>query len=719
MFHNPSQSTDSTPPERAKSTLGRRLRRAVVGVAALLIASIVFLPQLLSTLAARNWLLIQARPIFAPGKLEVGRFHFSWFQPTRLDRIVVRDEQGEAVVVSDQGSLSLSLGGILFDRSAPATLTLPHAKFDLDRRADGSVDIMDAIHPIHNTRSLTIKIDRGTLSLRASQLPRPIVAPRFDLTIEIQKYPGPIKLSDMFLAESNEIDAPYLRLQGNLSRELIAFDAPPDLNLNVQAERWPIAISTTGGERSCVVRGDGAVERQRGNWRSMAKIALIKLDAPPIRVDVSENPVTIAYETEFDRKTDVLKIKRIELFDHRLNGRAAGTIAAVSTKPTVDLDGKIEIDWNLINKEYIQTRDPDAFVAGGDATFRVKGPISNDAAGLEGEARIAIASAKFHGIRLGSTEIAARRTVDGSFRIDPVHAKLNDGDLTLIPMIENVSEAGDEGFALVFDERTGLKDAVVDDEVSRRVVAFAAPMLAEATRVHGKVSADVTRARVPLTHPENQPPARFEGRVQFNDVEFVPGPVMEQVYQVVGIDRPPILKLEDPVTLDISEKRIAQSGLAIPIGKRNKIEFAGWVDFDRNLALDTSIPIIPRLGDNPAAFVNQMASVSKLKLPIRGTLDKPKIDGDALKSNLKSMGINMLTQGGLMGIANLIDQLAKPRDPSKPAPPPAPRLTPEERRELREERRAERLERRERNRIERMQRKIERDGFAPIPPPRS
>ncbi len=161
---------------------------------------------------------------------------------------------------------------------------------------------------------------------------------------------------------------------------------------------------------------------------------------------------------------------------------------------------------------------------------------------------------------------------------------------------------------------------------------------------------------------------------------------------------------------------MAGNSAAAPIGRS---EFAGWVDFDRNLALDTSIPIIPRLGDNPAAFVNQMASVSKLKLPIRGTLDKPKIDGDALKSNLKSMGINMLTQGGLMGIANLIDQLAKPRDPSKPAPPPAPRLTPEERRELREERRAERLERRERNRIERMQRKIERDGFAPIPPPRS
>lgn len=719
MFNKKSKPTESTPPERSKSTLGRRLRRVIVGSAAVVIASIVFLPQLLSTPPARGWLLRRARPLFAPGRLEVGRFQFSWFQPTRLDRIVVRDEQGEAVVVSDQGTLSLSLGGILFDRSTLGTLTLPNAKFDVERRADGSVDIMDAIHPIQNTRSLTIKIDHGTLNIRAAQLPRPIVAPRFDLTIEIQKYPGAIRLTDMFLAESNEIDAPYLRLQGNLSRELIAFDAPPDLNLNVQAERWPIAIKTTGGEKSCVVRGDGAVERQRGNWRSMAKIALIKLDAQPIRLDVSEHPVTIGYETEFDRKTDVLKIKRIELFDHRLNGRAAGTIVAVSTKPTVDLDGAIEIDWNLINKEYIQTRDSDAVVAGGDATFRVKGPIANDAAGLEGEARIAIASAKFHGVRLGSTEIAARRTADGSFRIDPVHAKLNDGDLTLVPMIEHLSEAGKEGIVLVFDERSGFRDAIVDDEVSRRVLAFAAPMLAEATRVHGKVSADVSRARVPLTHPENQPPARFEGRVRFEDVEFVPGPLMEQVYQVVGVERPPILKLDDPVTLDITERRITQTGLAIPIGKRNKIEFAGWVDFDRNLALDTSIPIIPRLGDNPAALVNQMASVSKLKLPIRGTLDKPKIDGDALKANLKSMGANMLMQGGLMGIANLIDQLAKPRDPSRPSPPPAPRLTPDERRELREERRADRLERREQQRIERMKRRIERDGFAPAPSPRS
>src|SRR5439155_165456 len=44
----------------------------------------------------------------------------------------------------------------------------------------------------------------------------------------------------------------------------------------------------------------------------------------------------------------------------------------------------------------------------------------------------------------------------------------------------------------------GVEGAEVNDEVSHRVLAFVAPVLDQATRVHGTVSAELERAEIPL-----------------------------------------------------------------------------------------------------------------------------------------------------------------------------------------------------------------------------
>jgi translocation and assembly module TamB len=139
------------------------------------------------------------------------------------------------------------------------------------------------------------------------------------------------------------------------------------------------------------------------------------------------------------------------------------------------------------------------------------------------------------------------------------------------------------------------------------------------------------------------------------------------------------------VTLTIADGRVNQRGMAIPIGDLTQIELAGWVDFDRNLALTATLPVTPAmLGNNP--LLSDIAAGSRVSLPIGGTLDHPSIDQDAFKANLQELGKTLLTRGATRGAMELLMRLIQPRDPN--APPPPPRLTPQERRIQRQEKKA-------------------------------
>jgi translocation and assembly module TamB len=228
-----------------------------------------------------------------------------------------------------------------------------------------------------------------------------------------------------------------------------------------------------------------------------------------------------------------------------------------------------------------------------------------------------------------------------------------------------------------------LAGAVVNEEVSTRVLSYVAPVLNETTQASGRVSVTLDRAEFPIGSPVGRK-ANVTGSVAFKDVEFTPGPLARMVYGLLGRE-PEIIRLDEPVLLSIADGRINQRGLAIPLARgAARIEIEGWVDFDKNLNLVATIPFTPEmLGGQTLA--SGLLSGGKVRLPIGGTLSAPKLDKDAFRNNLKDVGDTLLGNVAGAGAAELIKLLAKPRDPN--APPP---MTPEQRKAQRIEKRNER-----------------------------
>ncbi len=271
-------------------------------------------------------------------------------------------------------------------------------------------------------------------------------------------------------------------------------------------------------------------------------------------------------------------------------------------------------------------------------------------AGINGELGANLEQVDIFGMRLGRTA-AVVRIQDGKTRIDPIDSTLNSGRLHLEPEI--ITDKQGKSWVHL-GPSSGLLDAVVNDEVSHRVLSFVAPVLDQATRVRGRVSLALSDAYFPINGGAGAEP-KVDGDVLFDSVEFMPGPLAEQLLGVFRQEQRPLLVLRDPVSVRIVGRKIYQEGLVIPLGNVAAIGMEGWVDFDQNLNLVASFAMIPPKRNIP--FLSDILENAQIQLPITGTFQKPRIDSDAIKDRFKDLGANMLDSvigAGVNGLGRIL-----------------------------------------------------------------
>jgi translocation and assembly module TamB len=461
-----------------------------------------------------------------------------------------------------------------------------------------------------------------------------------------------------------------------------------------------------------------------------------------------DGDVVLAVTGRYALKPDRLELTELALKAPYVDVQGAGVVRALAGQPEVDLKGSLNPDWEALSRLLAAKVEPNARIEGRPRAWRIAGRVSDMPAidqlgALEGEFGIQIDALDVFGMRLKKSPIVVR-AVSGRLEIDPMETTLNGGLLHVEPELVK-DKSGSTWLRL--GPSTRLDAAVVNDEVSHRVLSYVAPVLDGATRVEGRVSMRLAEAMFPImAGPDAQP--RIEGDVLFDEVRFMPGPLADELLSVFQRDRKPLAVLRDPVAVRIAGRKIYQQGLSIPVANLASIGVDGSVDFDRKLDLVAHFGLVPPRNGIPV--LTPIMGAARFDLPIGGTLDKPKINGDALKEYWKSVGLDLLGNSLNLGTGAL-DRLLQvlpgrrmsgqpPRDSrggvpreSRRGPPPPPRpgasdprtadapgddgvsetrhetlkppppaadppaarpgaLTPEERRQRREEKKRERLE---------------------------
>ena len=227
-----------------------------------------------------------------------------------------------------------------------------------------------------------------------------------------------------------------------------------------------------------------------------------------------------------------------------------------------------------------------------------------------------------------------------------------------------------------------LADAQLEPAVAQGVLAYIAPIMADATRTGGRFSLRLNGAKLPVGVPEG---GHLSGVLAMHAVDLGPGPLVMRIIDSLPfkLPTPPSIRIADQshVEFQLAERRVWHKGLAfgVPLakpGQRLDLQSSGSVGLDdKALDLKLELPIPADLPqDRPL-----LASLAGRTFSVRvgGILGEPRVNFDgtlrATAGDVVAELVGRLRGGGAAPV---------PRQPQAPQPaampqPPAPGWRPD------------------------------------------
>jgi hypothetical protein len=425
----------------------------------------------------------------------------------------------------------------------------------------------------------------------------------------------------------------------------------PEVKRSALRVHADLKAGTDGITQNCDVRGtiSDLIALQGRRVLTTTETAAVAKEG-----ELSED-VVMSVRAKYDPRSEQLDLPEVALTLPLFHVDGAGSIRDLGRAAQLDLKGTLNPDWDALTARLADRVEPNARISGQPRPWRVSAsfPSRRLADALEtvsGDLGIQIDELDVFGMRLGHAALVARAE-NGDIRLDPIDATLNQGALHLEPDVERDKE-GHRWLRL--GESSHLDGAVINDEVSHRVLSYGAPILDGATRVKGRISATLTEAVFPIIAPSSAQ-ARVAANLRLDNVRFVPGRLAEKLLLLFDADDHPLLVLRDSVAIRIEDRKVHQKGMIITVADLASIALDGSVDFDKNLDLVAGLTMnrsAPIAGVLPPALQN-----ARVDIPIRGTMQNPQIDTHGFKDRLAEMGKNFVgnsLEAGLDGLQRVL-----------------------------------------------------------------
>ena len=195
-------------------------------------------------------------------------------------------------------SLNRTLPSLAMENPVGGLLVLEGAVIDIERRADGSIDLVDALEsllkgdptkpapkepdpkaakPSRAWDTLSLKLVNGSLSVRAPELPEPIKARRFELSAKMPAVKGPVTWR-IALANPSEKDDSTLEITGELDHRAPNSGIPP-LTAKLVARHWPWSVDSGGVTMRGRLSGTYWTVRKAEQWSFAGNGDVLALEA--------------------------------------------------------------------------------------------------------------------------------------------------------------------------------------------------------------------------------------------------------------------------------------------------------------------------------------------------------------------------------------------------------------------------------------------------------
>jgi translocation and assembly module TamB len=323
----------------------------LVALLLILAAVVVALPWLAGTAPGRAILVGQVNAALAPGQIQLDGLDLSWFGPIELKGVTLHDPKGKAVLEASSVQIPRGLAHLIKNPVNLGTIAIQGAVVDVERRADGTIDLLDALArflvtgdapadppptqpgPVNTSDSpnLTVVLKGGKLRLASPELAEPIEAGTVDATVALG--PG----QSLELTVSLDHEGKLLEIQGSL--------AEANRKLNVVGKSWPLSFQKAGLVTRAYLDGTIAAVETGGSWTVSADAALVGVsgEGPALQGDrLALDRISIGCDAS--THVDGWAIRKLEVASKVARLSASGALPLLDGKPStltasVDLAG--------------------------------------------------------------------------------------------------------------------------------------------------------------------------------------------------------------------------------------------------------------------------------------------------------------------------------------------------------------------------------------------
>lgn len=165
-------------------------------------------------------------------------------------------------------------------------------------------------------------------------------------------------------------------------------------------------------------------------------------------------------------------------------------------------------------------------------------------------------------------------------------------------------------------------------ELCEHGLQYIAPVLAGAAEAEGMVSIDVSDCRIPTADPTG---CELAGTLTVHHAQLAGSPLVQSLAGALRLPATARIKNESTIPFRMADHRVEHQGLEVAIGNLT-VRVDGSVGLDQSLDLVAEVPLTSQLVRGMPESVGLERQV--VRVPISGTLERPRIDPKALGRSL-------------------------------------------------------------------------------------
>jgi translocation and assembly module TamB len=391
---------------------------------------------------------------------------------------------------------------------------------------------------------------------------------------------------------------------------------------------------TPGGPSA--LRMDGQIDGSAALEPAAGRIAG-RLEAAAANVTISNSSgerfqqpqVNLACQGQYDLNTGIIQLAQLQLQSSVIAGNLSGQIgpppspSPADNKPAtpkgetnLDLSGQVTYDLDkvmVLLRPYVGTN---VRLSGRNTSAAVyHGPL--DPGRASASAALKWDSANIYGFALGPAEVKTR-LANGILNLDnPLELAVSQGSVVLAPTVRFSPGPAE----LTLPAGPLVRRVQLSPEMCSYALQYAAPILAGVTEARGAFSVNLQNCRIPLSDPAQ---SEISGQLVIHSVEISPGPLIRVFAILLGRETPATLRRESVVPFHMTGGRVYHEQLEL-IFPELTIRTKGSVGLDQRIEMVAEMPVPPKwLANTPVGSALRNMNIS---IPLRGTLNKPELDG--------------------------------------------------------------------------------------------